>query len=295
MIFLPVKQRHCGKTLSWLRLHFRKCRVILLPCCLEGGQGIVVIYLDGVMGLNFLVDWLLLLGVNRLSGYPPGAGRAAAAAIFGGGYCGLCFVPGFAFLASTLWRLVCLGLISVAAFGLNRSAFSRGTLFILLSMALGGLAISLNTGNFMGLIVGAGALALLCHLGFSGQIIGRKLVPVELLHKGKKVSFMALRDTGNTLRDPVTGEPVLIAGPEVANRLLGLDAKQLKNPVQTMESDKVEGLRLIPYNTVGSGGSFLLGLRCDQVDVSGKKGRKMVAFAPEHFPGGEYDGLTGGV
>lgn len=62
----------------------------------------MVVYLDGVMGLNFLVDWLLLLGVNRMSGFPPGVGRTAAAAAMGGGYAGMCMVPGFAFLGSAL-------------------------------------------------------------------------------------------------------------------------------------------------------------------------------------------------
>lgn len=292
---MTLKQRHCDKTLGGLRLHFQKRRDILLPCCLEGGHGSMVVYLDGVIGLNFLVDWMLLLGVNRLSGYPPGIGRAAAAAVFGGGYSGLCFIPGFAFLASSLWRIVCLGIISMAAFGLNRSALSRGTLFVFLSMALGGLAISFHAGDFLGLVVSAGILALLCRMGFCGQIVGRKLLPVELTHRGKKVSFLALRDTGNTLRDPISGEPVLIAGPEIANGLLGLEISQLRDPLQTIESHAVDGLRLIPYNTVGSDSGFLLGLRCDQVAVNGKKGKRLVAFAPENFPGGEYDGLTGGV
>lgn len=292
---MALKWIHCGKSHSGLRLHLHLGGDILLPCCLKGGQGSMVVYLDGVMGLNFLVDWMLLLGVNRLSGYPPGIGRTAAAAVFGSGYSGLCLVPGFAFLASSLWRLVSLSVISMAAFGLNRSAISRGTLFVFLSMALGGLAISFHTGKFLGLILSAGGLALLCRMGFCGQTIGRRLLPVELIHNGKKVSFLALRDTGNTLRDPVSGEPVLIAGPKIARELLGLEENQLRNPVQTLQMREADGLRLIPYNTVGTGGGFLLGLRCDQVEVDGKKGRRLVAFAPEHFPGGEYDGLTGGV
>ena len=45
----------------------------------------MVIYLDAFMGLNFLVDLCLLLGVNRLAGHPPGLFRAAAAAALGGG------------------------------------------------------------------------------------------------------------------------------------------------------------------------------------------------------------------
>ena len=38
------------------------------------------IYLDLVVILNFLVDFLLLLGTNRLSGFPASPLRAAAAA-----------------------------------------------------------------------------------------------------------------------------------------------------------------------------------------------------------------------
>ena len=41
------------------------------------------VYLDILMLLNFLVDFLLLTGTNRLAGFPPGAGRAALAAALG--------------------------------------------------------------------------------------------------------------------------------------------------------------------------------------------------------------------
>ena len=41
------------------------------------------IYLDLVILLNFLVDFLLLLGTNRLSGFPAAIGRCALAAALG--------------------------------------------------------------------------------------------------------------------------------------------------------------------------------------------------------------------
>ena len=43
------------------------------------------IYLDLVVILNFLVDFLLLLGTNRLSGFPASPLRAAAAAALAAG------------------------------------------------------------------------------------------------------------------------------------------------------------------------------------------------------------------
>ena len=42
----------------------------------------MAVYLDLVMLLNFLVDYLLLLGTNRLSGSPMTPGRCALAAAF---------------------------------------------------------------------------------------------------------------------------------------------------------------------------------------------------------------------
>ena len=251
----------------------------------------MVVYLDGVMGLNFMVDWLLLLGVNRLAGHPPGAGRAACGAALGGGYAGMCLVPGFQFLASGLWRTVSLGMVTVAAFGMDRSAFRRGVLFVILSMALGGLVVSLDLGRISGILFSAGVLVLLCRMGFRGKI-GQILTPVTIVCGEKRMDLLALRDTGNTLRDPLTGAPVLIAGPEAAGRLLGLPKGMLSDPVSLAAS--VQGIRLIPYRAVGTNSGFLPAVMCECVRIGKREGKGLVAFAPESFPGGEYQALIGG-
>ena len=51
---------------------------------------VLTVYLDLVMLLNFLVDFLLLLGTNRLSGFPAAPGRCALAAVFGSVYAAGC-------------------------------------------------------------------------------------------------------------------------------------------------------------------------------------------------------------
>lgn len=254
----------------------------------------MVVYLDGVMGLNFLVDWLLLLGVNRMAGFPPGMGRTAAAAAVGGGYAGMCLVPGFSFLGSALWRWVSLGVMSLTAFGLDRSALRRGVLFVVLSMALGGLAVSMNTGHFGEILLCAGALALLCRVGFQGRAGARRFLPVEICHRGGRWALNALEDTGNTLRDPVTGEPVLVLEGKMGAQILGLTMEELADPVTAITAHPGEGLRLIPYQTVGQRGAFLLALRCERVTVGSRRTGGLVAFAPERFGDGSYGALTGG-
>ena len=254
----------------------------------------MVIYLDGVMGLNFLVDWLLLLGVNRMSGFPPGVGRTAAAAAMGGGYAGACLLPGFGFLGSALWRSVSLGIMSMTAFGLDRTALRRGILFVLLSMAMGGLALSMDSGTIPELILCASGLVLLCRLGFQGRTGTRQYHMVQMTHKGKTIEFPALADTGNTLRDPLTGESVLVADSFAARELLGLTLTQLRDPAGTMTELAAYHFRLIPYQTIGHSGSFLLGLRCDGIRVDGKERGTLVAFSPMVFGNGDYHGLTGG-
>lgn len=252
------------------------------------------VYLDVVILLNFLVDLLLLLGTNRLCGYPGRPGRAVLSAALGGIYGGICLLPGFAFLGNTLWRTVSLGLMACIAFGINKSALRRGLVFALLSMALGGIAMGLNDRGIGALILSAAGVCFLCAVGFRGKLGAQSFVPVELCYGGKRLRLTALQDTGNTLRDPVTGRQVLVVGADVAEKLTGLTVQQLKTPVEAMGT--IPGLRLIPYRTVGQGSGLLLALKLQQVRIGKWQGSTLVAFAPEGLsPEGAYQALTGGV
>lgn len=251
-------------------------------------------YMDLVMILNFSVDFLLILGTNRLTGYPPGIKRAALAAALGGIYGGGCMVPPFRFLGNTLWRLVSLVLMAGIAFGWNRSALQRGAVFVLLSMALGGIALGLTERTFWMIVGSAGMLWLLCRAGFRGNLGSREYVPIALGWGGKKLHLIALRDTGNTLRDPVTGEQVLVAGADVARELLGLTQEQLCRPAESMGA--IPGLRLIPYRAVGQPGGMLLALRFQDALIGEKRCSPLVAFAPQVLGRGDaYRMLTGGI
>lgn len=256
----------------------------------------MAVYLDLVMVLNFLVDFLLLLGTNRLSGFPAGSWRCAGASLVGAVYSGACLLPGFRFLGNFLWRGISLCLMGGMAFGCNASALKRGGIFLLLSMAMGGIALSLGRGDVLSLILCAALCLLLSLVSFGGQVGGREYVPLKIVYEGKSASLIALKDTGNTLRDPVSGERVLVISPEIAGRLTGLTLKQLQHPLETIALRPIPGLRLIPYRSVGNAGGFLLAKRFEDVTVGEKKQSALVAFASEGLGKGEiYQALTGGM
>jgi len=254
------------------------------------------IYLDLVILLNFLVDFFLLKGANRLAGFPDITGRIVFAACVGGIYGGICLLPGFRFLGSFLWRITALAVISLIAYGWGMGTLRRGILFLLLSMAMGGIAIGLGNGSFLGVAGAAAAVGAMCVLGFRGKVFGREYVPVELAYGGKSLRLLALRDTGNTLTDPVTGQSVLVIDAKAAEHLLGLSASQLGDPIEAVRAAVIPGLRLLPYRSIGKSAGMLVALRLEKVRIGEWEGSALVAFAPHELDGeGTYQALTGGL
>lgn len=255
------------------------------------------VYLDLVILLNFLVDFFLLLATNRLCGYPSAMGRMILAGAFGGLYGGACLLPGLSrFLGNIVWRIVALCIVSVTAFGLAKETIRKTVVFLLLSMALGGIAVGIGQGSFWSLLASAAGVCLMCAVGFREKLGATAYIPLELSYKNVKLKLTAMQDTGNTLRDPVTGDYVIVIGVDAAMQLTGLTREQLENPISAVESGNYSGLRLIPYQSVGQSQGMLLALRVPSVRIGSWQGSRLVAFSPRELGSkGTYQALTGGV
>ena len=243
--------------------------------------------------LSFAVDVLLLLAANRLSGYPAKLWRLLCAGLLGGGYRVWCVLPGFRFLGSFWWHIVFLGVTGVVAYGLFLNAIRRTAIFAFLSLALSGVMTGIGRGGVIEWISAIFMILLLSFFGFRSRVGVSSFLPVELFYGDRHLQITALQDTGNTLRDPITGRQVLVVGADVAEKLLGLTPAQLQTPIESI--GVLPGLRLIPYRTVG-GSSFLLAIHLPKVKIGQWRGGTLVAFAPNCLsPEGAYQALTGGV
>lgn len=233
------------------------------------------------MLMIFLVDSLLLSATGKLLGGRSRPVRILLGALTEAVFAGISMIPGFSFLHHILWHLCILGMTALFTFGFS---MRKWILFSLLHLSLGRL--SGTEGDMTSMLLGAAGIAFAC------MVIGKenKFVPVELTYAGRTVTLTALRDTGNMLRDPITGEQVLIIGADAAQKLTGLTEAALRDPVGTM--GRLPGLRLIPYQTVGNAG-FLLALPMQSVKLGNQRVNTLVALSPRIFDH-HYQALTGG-
>jgi stage II sporulation protein GA (sporulation sigma-E factor processing peptidase) len=149
--------------------------------------------------------------------------------------------------------------------------------------------------EFPVVILSAAAVWQLSRMSFGGSVGGKEYIPITITEGDRSVSVIALKDTGNSLRDPITGEQVLVLGPEAAQGLLGLSPMALQNPMDTMLENRGYGLRLIPYSAVGQAGGMLLAKRFGDVKAGHVRKSALVAFAPEKIGVGQvYQALAGG-
>lgn len=241
-----------------------------------------------VAAVSFLVNGLLLLGTARLAGRRLPPPRWLASALLGAAHGAGCLVPGFGFLGGLHWRLVSLGLMGVLAFGPDLKLCCS---YAVLTMALGGAASAAGRGGLWQLPLYAAGVFLLGKFAFGPP--GKRRLPVEISGGGKHIRLTALVDTGNELRDPITGRSVLVIGAQAARELTGLTPEQLKRPLETITASPLPGLRLIPYRAVGAENGLLLAMRFPSVCLGGRRGPGIVAFAPQVFEE-DYQALAGG-
>lgn len=266
-----------------------------------------VVYIDSVFVLNALMDAVVLLAAAQLGGIPIKRRRYFAAAVLGGCYAVCVFLPGCEVLGTVPGKLFAGILVALVAFGGERYFLRRLLLFFAVSCGLAGCVMALgmmiggvprergvfytnvDAGVLLAASVAAYGVLTLAFRASAEKHVKGLLVPVTLAWGDRRVRLTALCDTGNALRDPVTGYPVLVAESLCLRDLFPTELRwitgtaALQSPVDLAGRLGVEGarFRLIPYHAVGVAGAMLLAVRTDWGEVGGKRyQRLMVALSP---------------
>jgi len=267
---------------------------------------VTVIYLDALFFTELAADFMLLLATDRFCAAAVSWKRLLAASLVGALYSVLYVLLGDAF-AGVLMKIAFAALMLLIAFGGRRDLLRCGAVFVVCSAAFAGivLAVSVCCGGFgtkQMIFSFAAAYALIGGiLRFSAARGGT--VKITLRHKGRSVSFTALRDTGSSLRDPVSGAAAIIAGEDTLLPLLDGNVRAAlaesrgqaaeKRLEQLWDAGLGHGFKLLPYSALGVENGLLLAFRVDCADVGGREIRGASAVLASHrISGGEYTAIV---
>ena len=281
----------------------------------------MVVYIDEVFFVNTAVDLLLLKTAAALTGSGTRPRRLVLGAVFGGLAACAAYLPGLDWLERLPGSALSYAGLALLCFGWRDRAWKRWLWFFCVCCGFAGLVLAVCgllrvpvftrdgrvfyrlSGRLLVLLAAAvWGLCTLCLQRFARHR-GGELVRLELRLGGRCLGCTALRDTGNTLSDPLTGEPVLVACWQLAARLLpelDLTKDQFEDPAALMLRLRAArpGLRarLIPFRAVGTESAMLLALAMDAITEDGKPSpARLAAFtSSELSDGGAYEALVQG-
>lgn len=271
-----------------------------------------VVYLDSLVALNFLLDYLLLLLTGRVTGESLCRWRLALGGVLGCTYAGAAVLfSRWNFLLHPVTRVAVGVLMVLVSYGSSQRLLRLTAVFFALSAGLGGglyalqlLGVGLESAN--GVVTSSldlkwvlvFAAAAYCVFSVVGRHMARhgprQLRQVVVRSGDRRVRLTALADSGNTLTDPMTGKGVVVAEGQRLKELLPPEA-DYRHPARCFPALREPGrFRLLPYRSVGVDAGLLLALRADSVCVDGKDlGSRLVALSPNPVSdGGGYQALV---
>lgn len=267
------------------------------------------VYIDSMFVINFLTDYLLCLASARICGLRLRRLRYAVAGLFGGLYSVAVFLPGLSFLSLPAAKLGAGIITGYIAFFPERRPLGCIGVFLAVSAAFGGALWALGlSGGFGGVYNRLSMkLLLMCFTGCYGLgllifrcravVMNKKLLAVELEFSGEKSAFTALMDTGNNLRDPITGAEVMLVCSHALKPIFKDSSflfSQLE-PVELLELShslpQLKGrLRLIPYSSIGGSG-LLPVFRPDKLLVDGRVSSGVLVAVSDSAAGEGFEAI----
>ncbi len=247
------------------------------------------------------MDYLCLYITGRILNRVISLVRLLLACVLGGIYSvASLFLPVSSGISLFLDIFMCL-CISAAAYHENKRISKTITLSLLyfaVSMTLGGFMTALfNLMNKLDLpfdgiqsdsisVWGFAIMAILAGIlsVFGGGLIFRKkeitTCTVEITFDGKARAFEALCDSGNLIKDPISGRPVIILDKDKARGFI--DQNEIDNFSAGIPSEKnaYSCMRVTSVNTV-SGSTMLVLLRPQKILITYQKAGKAHTLSPD--------------
>lgn len=147
---------------------------------------------------------------------------------------------------------------------------------------------------FIGAVLGTGILVLACSL-IKNKIKRNDIIyNLRIIFNNESIKIKAMMDTGNFLREPITGLPVIIIEKnklysfipqEILTNLNNVLVGDLKCVSEEIKEKYITKIKFIPYSSLGKTNGLLIGFKFNNIKIINEETKKQ----NENFIIGIYD------
>ena len=260
-----------------------------------------IVYVDVLFAVNLIINYLLLQACSVFINLKKKFLRIVSGAFIGACYAVLIFFPDFSVLYTTISKMLISMLILAAAYPFYSLGSYIKTLFIFyaVSFGFGGCVLGVfyfsDVGAKLGAVYSNGIFyfnlpwpVLLVSGGIfylavkMTSVFGKRIncsrslkKKLYLYYKNNSAELVALLDTGNSLIDPISLTPVIVAEYKSIKTLF---TKEVRDGLDRIETEDITWLvnelaekgltvRLIPFSSLGKENGMLLGFVPDHAEI----------------------------
>ena len=270
----------------------------------------MTIYLDVVLIENLCMNYIILFATGYILKIEIKHIRLIISALLGGIYSVAAYLQILEIYSNILLKIILsIVMVYIAYNSKNIKQIIKQLLFFyLITFVFGGCAFALlyfikpeqilmRNGVYIGTyplkIVILGGI-----VGFTLTVIAFKYAKMkinkknmfcelEIYFENKKINTLALIDTGNMLKDPITSMPVIVVEKSILknvlpdiiidnlNKIIGGDVP--KEVYEDKNLNYITKFRVIPFSSIGKENGLLLGFKSNKIKISTQEeGQKMI-------------------
>ena len=259
----------------------------------------MTIYIDIVLIENLIMNYIILYGTGVLAKVPQKQVRIIIASLIGAIYAIIAYMSILKIYSTFILKIILSIIIVYIAFNPKniKKMLKQLVLFYLVSFVFGGAAffliyvvkpqeIIMRNGVFVGTyplkIAILGAIVGFIIIVLTYKIISNKLSKKSLFYKiriklcNNELNTIALIDTGNLLKDPISNMPVIVVEhtvlydilpKQILNNLENILGGDLDNFPESIKREYISKLKVIPFSSLGKQNGMLLGIKADEINI----------------------------
>lgn len=259
----------------------------------------MTIYIDIIIVENLIMNYIILYATGLISKNKIYYLRILLGSFIGAIYVAIQYISKLNIYSNAFIKIILSIIIVFIAFNPQniKKMWKQLILFYLTTFTFGGVAtyliyvlkpqdIIIKNGMYVGtyvlkvIFIGAllGAIILIVAFKFSKNKITKKdmICKVKIKLNGKEIILNTMIDTGNMLKEPITGNPVIVVErtvlydlipKEILNNTEAILGGDFEKIPEEIKMEYIKRLKIIPFSSLGKQNGMLVGIKPQELKI----------------------------